>query len=125
MTALSGETNKSFMPLANGSYALEETESNCTDTSACYVFQFNGTRGSTLQDIGIFPNPATNRLSITSPQILRDARIGIYNATGQRMREWEYSGFNRAELELALPQGFYLLRIQSAQGSLTKSLLVE
>lgn len=64
---IANETNQTFSPTANGSYAVEVTVNGCKETSNCVNF----TSSLSVDDINnlnfsIFPNPATVNFTINS-----------------------------------------------------------
>jgi len=74
--------------------------------------------------IEIFPNPASDRLQIISPKIIK--RIEIINALGQNI---SYSNIkNEQRVELMLPHnlnGIYFIKIHTEVGIITRKILIE
>lgn len=67
--AIAGETNQSFTPTVNGSYAVVVTGS-CTDTSACFVFNNVGINDAYANAVvSVFPNPNTGNFSISTNKV--------------------------------------------------------
>lgn len=62
---IAGETNQSFIPKANGNYAVEITANNCTDTSACYaVVIISIAHKGEAAIISAYPNPTSGALIV-------------------------------------------------------------
>lgn len=82
MSALPNDTNQVFYA-GVGSYAVEITKNQCIDTSACInLITLSTETIETLNEINIFPNPATEYLRISSDQ-LNKISIRLYNAEGK------------------------------------------
>lgn len=61
--AIPGETAQSFTPTANGSYAVIVSNTNCTDTSDCFVVATIGLNELT-SSFKIYPIPAKDELRV-------------------------------------------------------------
>jgi hypothetical protein len=64
MSPIGGETAQSFNPAASGIYAVEVSLGSCVDTSSCYVMMITGIAEQQNAEVSIYPNPATERLTI-------------------------------------------------------------
>lgn len=109
---ISGATNISFTPTANGDYAVEITVNNCVDTSACE--NVTGVGIKAISDImtNIYPNPVKDILNVVSKDPIEQAFI--YNATGALVRTITT---NLQTIPVSnLPQGMYILVLQSPNG---------
>ena len=72
--------------------------------------------------IGLHPNPAAERVLVTSSFGLRS--VELYNAAGIKVHEQRATGYS-ATLDIrSLPDGPYLARISTPHGTVTKKLLV-
>jgi hypothetical protein len=73
--------------------------------------------------MNVFPNPASEQLNITCGEEMRS--IALFNTAGQRVRQMEPCG-SEAQIPLSgLPRGLYLLRVQTANGSAVRKVVVE
>ena len=71
----------------------------------------------------VFPNPASEQLNITCGEEMRS--IALFNTAGQRVRQMEPCG-SEVQIPLSgLPRGLYLLRVQTANGSAVRKVVVE
>jgi hypothetical protein len=82
---LIGETNQTFTPIVNGSYAVIIANSTCADTSDCFDFITVGEMSLNDENlVSISPNPVNEILTISirskTPQ---NAIITIYAADGK------------------------------------------
>ena len=80
---INGETNQSFTPTANGSYAVEIIMNGCTDTSICYTISNVGLENNNMQTLIIYPNPNNGNIHITSTIPLNNATITITDLNGK------------------------------------------
>lgn len=72
------------------------------------------TRASTAT-IDIFPNPAKDLVYIHTPKLIKGANISLFDIAGKKVSEWNTDlqpGNNVLKLK-QLPQGTYLMRLQS------------
>src|SRR5690606_38357929 len=62
---IEGETRQSFTATNNGSYAVEITQNNCIDTSACYTITTLGVLENTFKNgLTVYPNPTRGIVTI-------------------------------------------------------------
>ncbi|MBI1221610.1 MAG: T9SS type A sorting domain-containing protein [Bacteroidetes bacterium] len=62
---ISGATNQKFTPSATGNYAVEITESNCIDTSACYdMIAMELDNQMVVHNFDVYPNPTSGLFTI-------------------------------------------------------------
>ena len=107
---LVGETNQSFTPLLNGSYAVSISNGPCKDTSTCYSFTTLWLEPMMSNTIAIFPNPSYGQLSIRTDKQLT---LRLYNYIGQLMLIEEITNTqttNTIELN-KLAKGLYLYEL--------------
>ena len=78
-------------------------------------------------DFSIYPNPATNKISIeTKSNLQGETTICIFNMNGALLQQEKFQSQNLIELDVsALAKGFYLIKIQTNKGIETKKLVVE
>ncbi len=119
-TEVPGATGSTFTPTANGSYAVEVTQSGCTDTSACYtVVGIGMEEHDAWQDVSMRLDPMSEEIVLTGTQQLSDAAIALSDAQGRVLRSERLTGSATRWSTAGLPQGVYLLRVQAAQGDRT------
>ena len=73
--------------------------------------------------VGLQPNPASERVLVTSSFGLR--RIEVYNTAGAKVAEQPATGYSAMLDVAALPEGSYLVRIATPSGNVTKKLLIQ
>ncbi|MBK9415332.1 MAG: T9SS type A sorting domain-containing protein [Bacteroidetes bacterium] len=122
---ISGETNQTFLPTQDGSYAVIISNNGCVDTSGCYV--------EIIDEVGflssdkfllIYPNPSFGYVTITINQNILDGTCKIFDATGRMVYEIEVKNTskNSTLFELNLNPGFYILILDDSNTSLKQKL---
>ncbi|MFN8395759.1 MAG: T9SS type A sorting domain-containing protein [Bacteroidia bacterium] len=118
---------------ANGTYLVTMTVSNecfsetVTDT---VVINFIGVANPTNMVVNVFPNPAKDRVVVTSEfDAAQDVRVSLVSLMGQVMFQNDYSsvsGSFRQTLDLStLARGVYFLQVEGASGKYVSRLVVE
>jgi len=105
---ISGETNQSYAPTVNGTYAVVITLNSCIDTSVCTPIVVSGISTSTgLPAFVVFPNPSSGMFTIQS------APIGVYkiiNELGQTVSEFRIENSNNVLINLeGVNNGIYYI----------------
>ncbi len=90
-TAIPNEINQTYTAKVNGDYAVAIAQNQCTDTSACYNVSNLGLTTAT-KDFNIFPNPTNGRVIIESSIYLLNAKVNVYNITGQLIYQRTWCG---------------------------------
>ncbi len=110
-SAIAGAINQSFTATNNGNYAVVVSTNNCSDTSACVLITTVGLDETSLQNnITIQPNPAHDKITITSMQI-NFSSIQIINTVGEIVLQTKNKN-NQADIDVSkLPQGVYQVKI--------------
>jgi len=85
-SAVSGATNQSFTPATNGSYAVEISQFGCNTTTSCYEIAGLGINNEvSANSTYIYPNPASDEVTVLIPALTGTCRIHIINALGQEL----------------------------------------
>jgi hypothetical protein len=91
-------------------------------TKTGQVWHFNlSTNGFSKLKVNLYPNPA--KKSITISGLNEMATIEIYNTTGAKVLEKNFSG--ETKLNTDFPSGMYFAKINSGEQSIVKKFLVE
>jgi hypothetical protein len=117
-TAIPGATGVSHdMALTgNGLYTVVVTAPNgCSTSSLPYLYTSVGD-GFANASVNVYPNPASDQLTIVLPNKMLDAEIIIYDKLGSLvMRKDLVAGSNKLSLEMA--PGSYTMELRSANGT--------
>mgnify|MGYP001942471507 CR=1 FL=1 len=109
---LINETDQSFTPTTNGSYALIITQNGCVDTSTCVEFNHVGLTEETNNAFSLFQNDHVIRIEFTDqyPQI----EMWISNINGQLLEKLKKTNTDNCEFNTEkLASGIYLLMVKS------------
>lgn len=122
---ISNETNNSFTPSENGSYAVIVTQLACTDTSHCISITGIGMEQHNLfAQLSVSPNPAVNNVTLRY-SLLADAElsVNILDVSGRLIQniitnKSVLAGIQNTEtISVAeLPSGFYFIGITASNG---------
>lgn len=106
-TEIIGETNQSFIPSINGTYAVQLNDGTCVDTSACYVVNNLSIDLDAMEtEISIYPNPNTGQFMVDLGN--KTTSVIIYNALGEVVYKNEFiSGV--IEVNLSGESGIYTI----------------
>lgn len=76
--------------------------------------------------VNMYPNPAKQVLTLELPVAVQDADIRVLDMLGKEYLHRVHKGENRVTISLAdVPEGMYLVRIQTDKGSTTQKLMVQ
>ncbi len=123
-TAIAGETGPIFNASANGHYAVEVTNDNCVDTSACYEVTGIGLVQLEFGTYRVYPNPAHDRLNLELPSSISSGVVTIKDMNGKVCSRAMVSS-SRSEHSIELSPGIYILHFESDSHWFTDKLIVE
>jgi hypothetical protein len=126
LVAIPGATTYHTPALGSGDYKVQVTDTNgCQSFSDVYVYTGSATTGInniTTEAITIFPNPATNELTITitDPVILsgvEGSSFTITNSIGQQMLQQPLSLIKTNVNVGTFPAGIYYINFKGENGT--------
>ncbi|MCC5923066.1 MAG: T9SS type A sorting domain-containing protein [Crocinitomicaceae bacterium] len=121
---ITGATNQSFTATANGNYAVEITENDCTATSDCIAVTTVGLSENELAaNITLYPNPSNDIVTIDG---LKDfSSVTIHDALGKLIRTYNLDAANTLSVNVnGFEGGMYFVKINNEQTTVTKRLMV-
>lgn len=109
-TDLMGETNMSFTPTTNGSYAVEITiPEGCVDTSSCYTI-LNTSIDELSSNTKIYPQPFQDEINLNFNKS-GERTVKIYNINGKEISS-QLTSENTLKINTSkLSKGIYILKI--------------
>jgi len=112
---ISGATNNTYITTGVGSYAAIITNGNCSDTTACVTYIGVNDLPIADSELLIYPNPANETVTITANNITEAI---VSNLLGEVVQSSKYKvQSNTATIDISkLPQGIYLLHVQTNDG---------
>lgn len=112
---ISGETNQNFTPSSSGSYAVEITNGNCVDTSACKLIEVLGVQSKNLAQFVIYPNPSKDYFYIQSDAGFKNAQFEICNILGKTIIQKKIINGNQVKLDISDKKpGIYFIYVNNS-----------
>ncbi len=106
-TLVIGDTGQSFIPTANGSYAVEINKNGCTDTSECTLVNTLGITQNVFGGlIKIYPNPTTGIVNIDAENY---KGVEVYDVSGRLIIKSELRTIDLEEQS----KGLYILKVNA------------
>ncbi|GGW54828.1 putative secreted protein (Por secretion system target) [Winogradskyella epiphytica] len=123
-TLIEGETNRAFTPSADGNYAVEVSNSSCSEMSPCVAFSTMSISEFTSEELGVYPNPTTSIIKIYNKKN-EELRITIKDISGKALHSLNS---NKQRIEVNLNDqsaGIYFVSISSNLKSSTFKMVKE
>lgn len=112
---ITGETNQTFTPTVNGSYAVEVTENGCVKISDCIAINTIGLFENNKSAFLVHPNPNQGEFSITFKSLLSQVEISILDLQGRLISAFTYNNIDVVNLSIDEPEGIYIVHINTTQ----------
>jgi hypothetical protein len=110
---ISGATGTTYAATQNGYYRVAVDSAGCIGYSNVINITTLALRAAG-QKVSVFPNPTVGLLTVQAPAPLQS--VSLYTPEGRLLRVWKDKGAI-LQLNLAdLPQGLYLLRVETSSG---------
>ena len=123
---ISGETSQSFTATVNGNYAVEVTENNCTDTSACELVNNSLILENSFENIPLlYPNPTTGELTLELANVFENITLDVRTAVGQLVSTHVYKSKNKFTFEIKDLPGIYIIEALNEKGNSAKFRVVK
>jgi len=113
LTAITGQTNSSFNPTANGLYAVIVSNSCGSDTSDCANVSTIGFNDLISNEIKLYPNPNDGQFYLEVPEQLTNQQIEIFDLNGRLIFTQELNATLNLIQTDKLASGSYLLQLVS------------
>lgn len=108
-----GENSMSYAPIENGSYALVVTSlEGCENTGSCEVISTIGIDEFHLSSLSLYPNPATETLTLNSTSSLENKTCYIIDAVGKVVHSITIDSSQKIDVS-SLALGIYSIRIEN------------
>lgn len=109
-----GEDGMSFVPVFNGSFAVEVTLDDCVDTSECVTIAGIGIKENAIDNyiFSLYPNPTTGMLSLDLTNAKGSVIVEILSVDGQQISKQIVQGQQIVTLEIDEAPGIYYVSVQ-------------
>ncbi|MGY6562784.1 MAG: T9SS type A sorting domain-containing protein [Luteibaculaceae bacterium] len=116
---LPGLNNASIEPLNSGSFKLKVYKNGCVYESACFNFSTVGVNELTTNGLHIFPNPASQQVTLNFSNQVPFEPIELYDITGKLLLSQRAKSLSESLDITQLSTGIYFIRI----GNFTQKLI--
>jgi len=116
-SVISGQTNQTFTPSVDGSYAAIISQNGCVDTSACVaVLGLGFSNEMNAEKIIVYPNPTNGKIYLNADFRNSNVRWIVRNTLGQQVAAGHF--INNAENEIDIPghAGIYFIELMPDSG---------
>jgi len=111
---ISGETNQSYTPSANGNYTVELNENGCVDTTTCVSITTVGVEENSFgNEFKIYPNPTDGNFGINLGSSCQDVQILITDISGKVIQSKNITKAQNMNLSITNPAGIYIVSIHA------------
>lgn len=112
-TPVAGATSQTFLPSANGSYAVIVDNGNCIDTSSCVLVVSVGMNALETGNVfSVMPNPVENVFTLKAAQPLQQAVFTLTDVQGRVIFTLSNQNGSAFTIDLAqLESGMYMLQV--------------
>ncbi|MCC5916318.1 MAG: T9SS type A sorting domain-containing protein [Cryomorphaceae bacterium] len=121
---ISGATSQIFTPAVNGQYAVEVTQNNCVDTSACYVIDQIGVDMFSLYPMQLFPNPTHGTFTLDLGRTYPDCWVRILDVNGKVVMTFKADEARTITRHLEVAAGVYMIQVKVPEGTKILKLVV-
>lgn len=118
---IAGATSQSYLPPANGTYAVVLSGISCSDTSECIqVLSVGIAPQSTQNATNVFPNPISNTMNIQCGTT-STTRVTVTDATGRIVCTQQFAGGSTQINTTEFAAGVYFVKVKTdAEESVVK-----
>ena len=122
-SAIAGATNQTYVPIANGNYAVEVTSGSCIERSNCLLFDTLGLDSFSEDELKVYPIPAKNFITVElSTEI--STQLNLFDVSGKRVLNQTISESTELNIK-SLPQSIYFLKVNTTEKSGTYKIIKE
>ncbi len=115
--------NQSFTATQTGSSAVEVTQNNCTDTSACYSVEVTYLTDIFAEGIKIYPNPTDGIININLPANYSEYQIIVQTIDGKTIEKINEINSPKISIKLKESKGIYFLHLINNNASYVYKLI--
>ena len=116
---IKGATRQTYSPITSGKFAVIVKDYSCSNQSECFSIEvpINSIHSKSNDQFKVYPNPFNDEINIELKQPIQNAIIEIKELSGKSVFKENYSFIDKLNIPLELPNGMYLIEIQSNQNN--------
>jgi hypothetical protein len=81
---------------------------------------------SIISEVIIYPNPASEYVQVTIPELIANVSVIIHDALGRKVMQQEITNTNSVRMDLnGISRGIYYVSISEGKNSVTKKLIIK
>ncbi|NQY08029.1 MAG: T9SS type A sorting domain-containing protein [Flavobacteriales bacterium] len=121
---IASANSQTYLPTANGNYAVEITKNGCADTSGChYVLSVGVTSKVASNNLLIYPNPTNGDFTVDFGAIQNETTIVVTDMLGKKISESTHQNVDSAQLNIEGASGTYFISIRSNKSMTTQRII--
>jgi hypothetical protein len=118
--AIEGATSQTFVPSANGSYAVQLTENSCVDTSACVDITHIGIIENDFGNkFSVYPNPTMGDVTVDLGKNFQNILVTLTDMNGKIIQSETYDDKQMVQLKVGAAAGVYLMKVEAGNRKAT------
>lgn len=117
-TELSGETDQTLLPVANGDYSVIVTDNStgCSDTSTVYNLLTVDVLDADAAELSVYPNPTNGDVRVALGNSSGQSLLKVFNMSGKLIHEEQLGIQTSFDLQLPKEAGVYLVQLTDSNG---------
>jgi hypothetical protein len=112
LTPIAADTSALFVPVANGSYAVEVTQNGCIDTSDCFdIVELSIFENVHENQVELFPNPVHKSFIVNLGKEYDQITVSIMDLNGRLIQRNTFVDRAIINLNLDISPGLYTVKV--------------
>ncbi|MFT5823090.1 MAG: hypothetical protein ACI8ZM_004350 [Crocinitomix sp.] len=120
---IDGATDQTYAPITAGEYAVIVTiDGGCSDTTACFIFDFESIDEFNKLSVVLYPNPTNGIVNVKMAALNEQAIITVFDLKGSAVYQKSTTKLNEQIDLVALENGIYFIQIAADDAVITKKI---
>jgi len=122
---VSGATQALFVASVDGNYAVDVSEGNCRDTSACFTIKGVGIEELSASHFRLYPQPSSGLIHIESREAWLELEYRVLDLQGRLVQQGYQPCGSAFDLDLRQAPGTYWLQLKTAEGIFARPICLQ